>query len=69
MTLMRKIVTMIEPKLEYEAKVWSHHKKNTNKLQRVQRPALKMVQINSGRINKGFIKKISLPTLEVRRKR
>ena len=45
MSMMKKIITtMVRPKLEYAAVVWSpHHKKDIRKLERIQRIATKMV--------------------------
>ena len=64
------IVTMIRPRLEYAAVVWSpYEKKNMRKLERVQRAATKMVLELRDRTYEGRLSSMGLTTLERRRER
>ena len=69
--MMKKIiVTMIRPKLEYAAVVWSpHKKKNITKIERIQRIATKMVPELTNMTYEDRLREIGLPTLEQRRER
>ena len=64
------ISSLIRPRLEYAAVVWSPHtKKNIRKLERVQRAATKMVPELSELTYEERLKQMELPTLERRRER
>ena len=69
--MMNKIIaTMIRPKLEYAAVVWSpNKKKDIVKLERIQRIATKMVPELKDLEYEERLKEIELPTLQDRRKR
>ena len=69
--MMKKLITsMIRPRLEYAATVWSPHtKKNIRKLERVQRAATKMVPELRDLTYEERLKKLGIPTLESRRER
>ena len=69
--MMRKIITtMIRPKMEYAAIVWSpYKKKHVKKLERIQRMATKMVPELEELSYEERLKEIKLPTLEQRRER
>ena len=69
--MMKKIiVTMIRPRLEYAAVVWSPHlKKDITKLERIQRAATKMVSELKDLTYEERLKEMELPTLQVRRER
>ena len=71
MDMMRTLISsLIRPRMEYAAVVWSPHtKKNIRKLERVQRAATKMVPELSGMSYEERLKKMELPTLEKRRER
>ena len=70
-SMMKKIITtMVCPKLEYAAVVWSPHlKKDINKLERIQRIATKMVPDLRDLAYEDRLKKMELPTLQSRRER
>merc|ERR1712035_293286 len=64
------ITTMMRPKLENAAVVWSpHEKKDITKLERIQRAATKMVPELKDLTYEGRLKVMELPTLQVRRER
>ena len=64
------IVSMIRPRLEYAAVVWSPHlKKHINKLERVQRMATKMIPDLRELTYAERLEKLQLPTLYERRER
>ena len=69
--MMRKIImTMIRPKLEYAAIVWSpYKKKHVRKLERIQRIATKMVPELEELTYEERLKEMNLPTLKERRER
>ena len=69
--MMSKIIkTLIRPRLEYAAIVWSpHRKKDIRKLERIQRIATKMVPELSNMSYEARLKELDLPTLEERRER
>ena len=69
--MMKKILTtMIRPKLEYAAVVWSQHlKKDINKLERIQRTATRMVPELEELQYEERLKEMGLPTLKERRER
>ena len=69
--MMKKIiVTMIHPRLEYAAVVWSpHKKKDITKLERIQRTATRMVPELKGLTYEERLKEMELPTLQARRER
>ena len=69
--MMRKLIcSMIRPRLEYAATVWSPHtKKNIRKLERVQRAATKLVPELRDLTYEERLKELALPTLERRRVR
>ena len=69
--MMRKLITsMVRPRLEYAATVWSPHtKKNIRKLERVQRAATKMVPELRDLTYEERLRELALPTLESRRVR
>ena len=69
--MVKKIITtMLCPKLEYAAVVWSPHmKKDIMKLERIQRAATKMVPELKDLTYEGRLKEMELPTLQVRRER
>ena len=69
--MMRKIIsTMIRPRLEYAATVWSPHlRKHVMKLERVQRAATRMVPELANLQYEERLKELNLPTLEERRER
>ena len=69
--MMKKILTSkICPRLEYAAVVWSPDaKKDTRKLERIQRVATKMVAELRELIYKDILKEMGLPTLQDRRER
>ena len=69
--MMRKLIcSMIRPRLEYAATVWSPHtKKNIRKLERVQRAATKLVPELRDLTYEERLKEMALPTLERRRVR
>ena len=71
MSMMKKIITtMVRPKLEYAAVVWSpHHKKDIRKLERIQRIATKMVPDLRDLTYEDRLMEIELPTLQSRRER
>lgn len=70
-TMMEKIITtMIRPRVEYAAVVWSPHlKKDIRKLERVQRIATKMVPELKDLTYEERLKEMGLPTLQDRRER
>ena len=69
--MMKKIITtMIRPKLEYAAVVWSPHlKKDIKKLERIQRIATKMVPDLKDLTYEDRLKELELLTLQNRRER
>ena len=69
--MMRKIIsTLVRPKLEYAAIVWSPHlKKHVIKLERIQRAATRMVPELANLQYEERLKELNLPTLEERRER
>ena len=69
--MMKKILTtMIRPKLEYAAVIWSPHmKKDINKLERIQRTATKMVPELEVLDYEERLKEMGLPSLRQRRER
>ena len=69
--MMHKIITsLIRPRLEYAAVVWSpHRKKDIKKLERIQKIATKMVPEISTLPYEERLKEMNLPTLEDRRER
>ena len=69
--MMKKIITsMIRPKIEYAAVIWSpYKKKDIRKLERIQRAATKMVPELSDCTYEERLKEMALPTLESRRER
>ena len=69
--MMKTLITsLIRPRLEYAVIVWSPHtKKNIRKLERVQRAATKMVPELSDLPYEERLRKLELPTLEMRRER
>ena len=69
--MMRKIITtLIRPKLEYAATVWSPHlKKHIRKLERIQRAATKLVPELENLPYSERLREMDLPTLEERRER
>ena len=70
-SMMRKIITtMIRPRLEYAAVVWSPHmKKDVWKLERIQKAATKMVPELKDKTYEERLKEMNLPTLQDRRER
>ena len=69
--MMKKIITsMIRPKIEYAAVVWSpHKKKDIRKLERIQKAATKMVPEIRDLTYEERLREMGLPTLEDRRER
>ena len=69
--MMKKlIVSMIRPKLEYAAVVWSpHKKKDIRKIERIQRAATKMVPTLRDLPYEERLERLNLQTLEKRRER
>merc|ERR1712035_308533 len=69
--MMKKLIgSMIRPRLEYAATVWSPHtKKNIRKLERIQRAATKMVPELRDLSYEERLGELGLPTLENRRER
>ena len=69
--MMKKILTtMIRPKLEYAAVIWSPHlKKDINKVERIQRTATKMVPELEVLEYEERLREMGLPTLKQRRER
>lgn len=68
--MMKLIVTLLHPRLEYAAVVWSPHRaENIKKPERMQRAATKMVSILKDLSYKERLEKMGLPTGEERRKR
>ncbi len=69
--MMRKIITsMIRPKLEYAETVWSpYKKKKKEKLERIQRMAIKLVPELEVLQYQDRLREINLLTLEQRRER
>ena len=69
--MMKKIIaTMILPRLEYAAVVWSpHKKKDVTKIERIQRAATKMVPELKDLTYEERLKEMELPTLQARRER
>ena len=69
--MMKRILTsMIRPRLEYAAVVWSPHaKKDITKLERIQRVATKMVPELSELTYEDRLREMGLPTLQDRRER
>ncbi len=69
--MMKKIITsMIRPKIEYAAVIWSpYKKKDIRKLERIQRAATKMVPELRDCTYEERLKEMGLPTLENRRER
>ncbi len=68
--LSKIISTMIRPRLEYAAVVWSPHlKKHINKMERVQRIATKMIPELKGLKYEERLERLGLPTLKERRER
>ena len=64
------IVSMIRPRMEYAAVVWSPHlKKHINKIERVQRMATKMIPELRELTYEERLEKLQLPTLHERRER
>ena len=70
-SMMKKIlVSMVRPRLEYAAVVWSPHlKKDIDKLERIQRIATKMVPELKELTYEDRLKEMGLTTLQVRRER
>ncbi len=67
---MKKIITtMIRLKLEYASVVWSPHKKEIRKLERIQKLAMKLVPEISNTTYEDRLKEMELPTLEKRSER
>ena len=67
---MKRILTsMIRPRLEYAAVVWSHAKKDITKLERIQRIATKMVPELSELTYEDRLREMGLTTLQDRRER
>ncbi len=60
---------MIRPKLEYAAVVWSPHKKDIRKIERIQRAATKMVPTLRDLPYEERLEKLNLLTLERRSER
>ena len=68
--MMKLIVAMIRPRLEYAAVVWSpHKKKDIHKIERIQRAATKLVPGLRDLSYKERLQRLNLPTLEDRRER
>lgn len=69
--MLKKIIsTMLHPKLEYAAMVWSPHmKKDWRKLERIQRTATKMASALKDLPYEKRLKETRLPTLQARRER
>ena len=69
--MIRKLITtMIRPRLEYAAVVWSPStKKDIRKLERIQRAATKLPSTLSNLPYEERLEKLNLPTLEERRER
>ena len=69
--MMRKIITsMIRPRLEYAAVIWSpHQKKHIRKLERVQRAAMKMTPELQDSPYEERLTRMELTTLEKKRER
>lgn len=68
--LERLIKTMIRPRLEYAAVVWSPHlKKHINKLEKVQRAATRLIPELRGMSYEERLERLKLPSLEQRRER
>ena len=69
--MMKKIITsMIRPRLEYAAIIWSpHKKKHIKKLERVQRAATKMIPEFQDLTYEERLDRMELPSLEKRRER
>ena len=69
--MMKKIITsIIRPKIEYAAVIWSpYKKKDIRKLERIQRAATKMVPELRDCTYEERLKEMGLPTLENRRER
>ena len=64
------LVSLIRPKLEYAAVLWSPStKKNIKKLERIQRAATKLAPTLSELQYKERLERLGLPTLEQRRER
>ncbi len=64
------LISMIRPRLEYVAVVWSPHtKRNIIKLERVQRAVTKMVPELSKSTYEERLKMLEIPTLENRREK
>ena len=64
------IVTMIRPKLEYAAIIWSPcTKMNIKKIERIQRSATKLVPSLQNLSHKKRLKRLNLQTMEQRRER
>ena len=68
--MVRKIlVSLISPKLEYAAVLWSPSTKNIKKLERIQRAATKLAPTLSDLSYEERLERLRLPTLEQRRER
>ena len=69
--MMKKLISsMVRPRLEYAATVWSPHtKKNIRKVERVQRAATKMIPELRDMSYEKRLEMLELPTLESRRER
>ena len=68
--MINKLITsLIRTKLEYAAVIWSSHKKNIKKLERLQRAAKKMAPSLRNLPYEERLSRLKLPTLEKRRER
>ena len=63
------ITSLIRPKLEYVAVIWSPHKKDIKKIERLQRAATKMSPSLRNLSFEESLSRLKLPTLEKRRER
>ena len=70
-SMMKKIITsMVRPRMEYAAVVWSPHmKKDIRKIERIQRTATKMVPELKDLTYEERLTELELPTLQERRER
>ena len=69
--MINKLITsLIPPKLEYVAVIWSpHKKKDLKKLERIERAATKMAPSLRNLSYEEWLSRLKLPTLEKRRER
>ena len=68
--MINKLITsLLQPKLEYTAVIWSPHKKDLKNLERIQRATTKMAPSLRDLPYEERISRLKLPTLEKRRER